>query len=264
MEYILSLSPFIIVLIVATFNWLMTFLGASLVLFVKSASKKLVCIALGSSAGIMIAASFFSLILPAKEQLESTGKLNLLIIPVGFICGVSLLMLIDKLLPHEHMMSHVQEGINPDHYSKNKLLMLAMTLHNIPEGLAVGVAFAGCQNENYLAALILAIGIGIQNFPEGTAISLPMHQCGKSRFKAMMYGQFSALVEVPAALLGYAFATLINGILPFALCFAAGAMMFVCIEELIPEANALKEVDVGTMSFMVGFMIMMMLDIMFG
>ncbi len=256
MEYILSLSPFIIVLIVATFNWLMTFLGASLVLFVKSASKKLVCIALGSSAGIMIAASFFSLILPAKEQLESTGKLNLLIIPVGFICGVSLLMLIDKLLPHEHMMSHVQEGINPDHYSKNKLLMLAMTLHNIPEGLAVGVAFAGCQNENYLAALILAIGIGIQNFPEGTAISLPMHQCGKSRFKAMMYGQFSALVEVPAALLGYAFATLIN-----ALCFAAGAMMFVCIEELIPEANATEGIDLGTISFMVGFVIMMSLDI---
>ncbi|MCB6706903.1 ZIP family metal transporter [[Clostridium] saccharogumia] len=261
MEYILSLSPFIIVLIVATFNWLMTFLGASLVLFVKSASKKLVCIALGSSAGIMIAASFFSLILPAKEQLESTGKLNLLIIPVGFICGVSLLMLIDKLLPHEHMMSHVQEGINPDHYSKNKLLMLAMTLHNIPEGLAVGVAFAGCQNENYLAALILAIGIGIQNFPEGTAISLPMHQCGKSRFKAMMYGQFSALVEVPAALLGYAFATLINGILPFALCFTAGAMMFVCIEELIPEANATEGIDLGTISFMVGFVIMMSLDI---
>ena len=125
MEYILSLSPFIIVLIVATFNWLMTFLGASLVLFVKNASKKLVCIALGSSAGIMIAASFFSLILPAKEQLESTGKLNLLIIPIGFICGVSLLMLIDKLLPHEHMMSHVQEGINPAHYSKNKLLMFS-------------------------------------------------------------------------------------------------------------------------------------------
>ena len=254
MEYILSLSPFIIVLIVATFNWLMTFLGASLVLFVKNASKKLVCIALGSSAGIMIAASFFSLILPAKEQLESTGKLNLLIIPIGFICGVSLLMLIDKLLPHEHMMSHVQEGINPAHYSKNKLLMLAMTLHNIPEGLAVGVAFAGCQNENYLAALILAIGIGIQNFPEGTAISLPMHQCGKSRFKAMMYGQFSAL-------LGYAFATLINGILPFALCFAAGAMMFVCIEELIPEANATEGIDLGTISFMVGFVIMMSLDI---
>lgn len=137
-----------------------------------------------------------------------------------------------------------------------------MTLHNIPEGLAVGVAFAGCQNNNYLPALILAIGIGIQNFPEGTAISLPMHQSGKSRFIAMMYGQFSAIVEIPAALLGYLFATIINGILPFALCFAAGAMLFVCIEELIPEANSSDEIDVGTISFMIGFLIMMVLDIM--
>ena len=138
MEYLLSLNPFIIVLIVATFNWLMTFFGASLVLFVRKASQKLICIALGSSAGIMVAASFFSLLLPAKDQLEAGGKLDLLIIPFG--------LLIDKLLPHEHMMSHEQEGINPGRFSKNKLLMLAMTLHNIPEGLAVGVAFASVAN----------------------------------------------------------------------------------------------------------------------
>ena len=261
MEYLLSLNPFIIVLIVATFNWLMTFFGASSVLFVRKASQKLICIALGSSAGIMVAASFFSLLLPAKDQLEAGGKLDLLIIPFGFICGVALLMLIDKLLPHEHMMSHEQEGINPGRFSKNKLLMLAMTLHNIPEGLAVGVAFAGCHDGNYLPALILALGIGIQNFPEGTAISLPMHQCGKSRFIAMMYGQFSAIVEIPAALLGFIFATLVNGVLPFALCFAAGAMFFVCIEELIPEANATEGIDLGTISFMIGFVIMMSLDI---
>ena len=248
MEYLLSLNPFIIVLIVATFNWLMTFFGASLVLFVRKASQKLICIALGSSAGIMVAASFFSLLLPAKDQLEAGGKLDLLIIPFGFICGVALLMLIDKLLPHEHMMSHEQEGINPGRFSKNKLL-------------AVGVAFAGCHDGNYLPALILALGIGIQNFPEGTAISLPMHQCGKSRFIAMMYGQFSAIVEIPAALLGFIFATLVNGVLPFALCFAAGAMFFVCIEELIPEANATEGIDLGTISFMIGFVIMMSLDI---
>lgn len=114
---------------------------------------------------------------------------------------------------------------------------------------------------NYLPALILALGIGIQNFPEGTAISLPMHQCGKSRFIAMMYGQFSAIVEIPAALLGFIFATLVNGVLPFALCFAAGAMFFVCIEELIPEANATEGIDLGTISFMIGFVIMMSLDI---
>ena len=136
MDYLLSLNPFVIVLLVATFNWLMTFLGASLVYFVKEASQKIVCFALGSSAGIMVGASFFSLILPALQYLENSSKLELLIIPIGFICGVSLLMIIDKLLPHEHLMSHDQEGINPNNYSKNKLLLLAMTLHNIPEGLA--------------------------------------------------------------------------------------------------------------------------------
>lgn len=258
MKYLLSLNPFIIVLIIATFNWSMTFFGASLVFFVRKESQKLICIALGSSAGIMVAASFFSLLLPAKQLLENG---NNLIIPFGFICGVAILMIVDKLLPHEHMMSHVQEGINPSSFSKNKLLMLAMTLHNIPEGLAVGVAFAGCSDGNYLPALILAIGIGIQNFPEGSAISLPMYQCGKSRFSAMMYGQFSAAVEIPSALIGYTFATLVEGVLPFALCFAAGAMLFVCIEELIPEANATDGIDLGTISFMIGFVIMMSLDI---
>ena len=140
-----------------------------------------------------------------------------------------------------------------------------MTLHNIPEGLAVGIAIASASAKtNLLPALILSIGIGIQNFPEGTAISLPLHENGLCRFKAMMYGQYSALVEIPSALLGFMFAQLFSSILPFALSFAAGAMMFVCIEELIPEANALKEIDVGTMSFMVGFMIMMMLDVLLG
>ena len=215
---------FLLALVLSIFNWLMTFLGSSLVYFVKSKSQKLVSIALGLAAGIMIAA--------------------------------------DKFLPHEHIISHQKEGPT-NTLSKNKLLLLAMTLHNIPEGLAVGIAIASVKT-NLVPALILSIGIGIQNFPEGTAISLPLHESGISRFKAMMYGQYSALVEIPSALLGFLFAQLFSSILPFALSFAAGAMMFVCIEELIPEANALKEVDVGTMSFMVGFMIMMMLDIMFG
>lgn len=263
MDYLMSLSPFLIVCLVTTFNWLMTFFGASLVFFVKKASNKIVCFALGSSAGIMVGASFFSLIMPALGQLENGSKVELLIVPLGFVCGTAFLMIIDKLLPHEHMISHDQEGLNPNNYSKNKLLLLAMTLHNIPEGLAVGVAFAGCQNGNYLPALMVAIGIGIQNFPEGTAISLPLYQCGKSKIAALMYGQFSAIVEIPAALIGYIFASLINGLLPFALCFAAGAMMFVCIEELIPEANRTKGIDFGTASFMIGFVIMMSFDIFF-
>ena len=251
-----NLQLFLLALLLSIFNWLMTFLGSSLVYFVKSKSQKLVSIALGLAAGIMIAATFFSLLLPAIQQVED-HLLLLFLIPLVFFSGGLFLRLCDKFLPHEHIISHQKEG------PKNKLLLLAMTLHNIPEGLAVGIAIASVKT-NLVPALILSIGIGIQNFPEGTAISLPLHESGISRFKAMMYGQYSALVEIPSALLGFLFAQLFSSILPFALSFAAGAMMFVCIEELIPEANALKEVDVGTMSFMVGFMIMMMLDVMFG
>ena len=254
-----NLQLFLLALVLSIFNWLMTFLGSSLVYFVKSKSQKLVSIALGLAAGIMIAATFFSLLLPAIQQVEDH---LLFLIPLVFFSGGLFLRLCDKFLPHEHIISHQKEGPT-NTLSKNKLLLLAMTLHNIPEGLAVGIAIASVKT-NLVPALILSIGIGIQNFPEGTAISLPLHESGISRFKAMMYGQYSALVEIPSALLGFLFAQLFSSILPFALSFAAGAMMFVCIEELIPEANALKEVDVGTMSFMVGFMIMMMLDVMFG
>ena len=245
-----NLQLFLLVLILSIFNWLMTFFGSSLV-----------CIALGLAAGIMIAATFFSLLLPAIQQVEEHFLL-LFFIPITFFIGGLFLRLCDKYLPHEHIISHQKEG-PANTLSKNKLLLLAMTLHNIPEGLAVGIAIASAKT-NLLPALILSIGIGIQNFPEGTAISLPLHENGLCRFKAMMYGQYSALVEIPSALLGFMFAQLFSSILPFALSFAAGAMMFVCIEELIPEANALKEIDVGTMSFMVGFMIMMMLDILLG
>ena len=238
----------------------MTMLGASLVFFTKKNSKKLVSIALGSSAGIMIAASFFSLILPAMDLLENSGRLSLLIVPFGFLCGVLFLTVCDHLLPHEHMLSHEVEGVQSK-LSQNQLLMLAMTLNNIPEGLAVGVAFAGCTN-NLLPALILSIGIGIQNFPEGTAISLPMFQAGKSKFVSLMYGQFSGIVEIPAAIIGFIFASTVSNILPFSLCFAAGAMLFVCVEELIPEASTDGQIDIGAISTMAGFLIMMILDIM--
>ena len=238
----------------------MTMLGASLVFFTKKNSKKLVSIALGSSAGIMIASSFFSLILPAMDLLENSGRLSLLIVPFGFLCGVLFLTVCDHLLPHEHMLSHEVEGVQSK-LSQNQLLMLAMTLHNIPEGLAVGVAFAGCTN-NLLPALILSIGIGIQNFPEGTAISLPMFQAGKSKFVSLMYGQFSGIVEIPAAIIAFIFASTVSNILPFSLCFAAGAMLFVCVEELIPEASTDGQIDIGAISTMAGFLIMMILDIM--
>lgn len=261
MEFIKNANPLLLVIIATTFNWLLTFLGAGLVYFVKKESKRITCIALGSSAGIMISASFFSLLLPAMEYNSSNTTISKLTIPIGFTCGVILLRLLDKFLPHEHMQSHQQEGINPNKYSKNKLLMFAMALHNIPEGLAVGVSFAGAVYGNYLPAFILALGVGIQNLPEGSAISIPMHSNGKSKFKAMMYGQFPGFVELPSAIIGYLCASLMNGILPFALSFAAGAMMFVCVEDLIPEANSANDIDIGTLSYMVGFIVMMTLDI---
>ncbi len=257
---ILKEMPFLIFIGAIVFNWLSTFLGASLVYITKKENQNLVSIALGSSAGIMIAASFFSLIMPAMEQLENTSRWGLLIVPLGFFCGVLFLTLCDHFLPHEHMMSHEREGVKSK-LSQNQLLMLAMTLHNIPEGLAVGVAFA-CAKQDIIPALILSIGIGIQNFPEGTAISLPMHQYGKSKFVALMYGQFSGIIEIPAAIIGYLFASTINNILPFALCFAAGAMLFVCVEDLIPEASCKNKIDIGAIACMCGFLIMMTLDIM--
>ena len=242
------------------FNWLMTLGGASLVFLANKTNKNLVSIALGSSAGIMIAASFFSLILPAMNLLEDKNKLFLLIIPLGFLCGVLFLSLCDHFLPHQHMLSKEIEGVHTS-LSKNHLLMLAMTLHNIPEGLAVGIAFAS-QSQNYIPAIILSIGIGIQNFPEGTAVALPLYQNGKSKWSSLMYGQFSGIIEIPAAIIGYIFASLISNILPFALSFAAGAMLFVCVEELIPEASTDGHIDIGAISCMTGFLIMMILDIM--
>lgn len=257
---ILFNTPFLIFIGAIIFNWLSTLLGASLVYITNQENKNLVSIALGSSAGIMIAASFFSLLLPAMDLLEGLSKWYLLIIPLGFLCGVLFLTLCDHFLPHEHMLSHEREGIQSK-LSQNQLLMLAMTLHNIPEGLAVGVAFASAS-QNIIPALILSIGIGIQNFPEGTAISLPMHQYGKTKFQSLMYGQFSGIIEIPSAIIGYIFASAINNILPFALSFAAGAMLFVCVEDMIPEASCKNQIDIGAISCMCGFFIMMLLDIM--
>ena len=260
MLMILQKMPVLVFILAIIFNWLSTLLGASLVFFTKKESPRLVSIALGSSAGIMIAASFFSLLLPAIELLESSSKILLFMIPLGFFFGVLFLYLCDHFLPHVHMLSLNREGVNSK-FSQNQLLMLAMTLHNIPEGLAVGVAFA-CAYNNIVPALILSIGIGIQNFPEGTAIALPMHQYGKSRLTSLMYGQFSGIIEIPSAIIGYLFATSIQNILPFALSFAAGAMLFVCVENLIPEAISNHQTDIGTIACMCGFIIMMTLDIM--
>ncbi len=249
---------FILLLIFVTINWLTTLLGSSLVFFTSKQNDKLISIALGSSAGIMIAASFFSLLLPAIEMVEGKGLFYLLMIPIGFICGVFFLRSLDYIIPHIHIVSRIKEG-KLKKIDDKYLVFLAMTLHNIPEGLAVGVAFA--SKDYILGAMILSISIAIQNIPEGAAIALPMHSYGKSKKSSFLYGQFSGIVEIPSAIIGYLFASSLDMLLPLTLCFGAGAMIFVCIEEIIPEAVTKSYRDESAMACMAGFMIMMILDV---
>lgn len=261
MNFILNLPSLVVVFICSTLNWLLTALGSTLVYFIKNENKKLNEIALGSSSGIMIAATFFSLLLPAITLLENQPKFYLALLPLVFMLGAGFVSVLDHLLPHEHLITHEKEGLHPTHHTHANLLMFAMTLHNIPEGLAVGVAFANTLPEARIAALILSIGIGIQNLPEGLAISLPMKNAGMSKFKSMMYGQFSAIVEIPSAIIGYLAASIFNEILPFTLAFAAGAMLFVVVEELIPESKKNDASILGSFTCILGFVIMMALDI---
>lgn len=263
MDFINTIDPFVLVMFTVTFNWLMTLVGASLVWFVKEENEKLVCIALGCSAGIIIAASFFYLLLPAKELLALYSPWHLIIIPLGFICGVLILRLCNRLFPHEIVIPYQKNEVDTKRNSKNKLLMLAMAMHNIPEGIAVGISIAGAMHSHYLPALALAIGISIQNLAEGMAISLSMHHGEISKFKAMIDGQLPGIVEIPCGFLGYIFATKMPHMLPFFLSLSAGAMMFICIEELVPKANRRGNIDISTISCIAGFLIIVTLDILF-
>ena len=248
------------------FTFLMTTLGSALVFFFKDEVKSFYQqLFLGFAAGIMIAASVWSLLIPSMEMAEANGQNSALILGGGFIIGALFLLFLDHVIP-QHLNEDKPEGPK-SMLGKNTMLVLAVTLHNIPEGFAVGLTFAIAASNSSItlaSAFALALGIGLQNLPEGAAISLPLKQGGMSRTKAFVYGSLSGIVEPIAGVIAGFTIHIMQTILPVCLSFAAGAMMFVCIEELIPEANALKEVDVGTMSFMVGFMIMMMLDIMFG
>lgn len=229
----------------------MTFLGASCIFFFKKEPKRLKEIALGSSSGLMIGATFFSLLLPAIELLQQQTLL-LFFLPISFLLGAIFVKLIHHLL-----------SLNNPFCSKALLLFLVMTIHNFPEGLAVGIAFASPLENVLQSACLLSIGIGIQNFPEGLAVSLPMYQTGKNRFKSFMYGQASALIEIPAALLGYFALSFFDTILPYALSFSAGAMIYVVIEELIPEAKQENQ-SLASYAFIVGFVIMMWFDLLLG
>ena len=265
MEHFAAMNPIHQALIATLFTWGVTALGSAPVFFVRTINQRLMDGLLGMAAGVMIAASFWSLLAPAIEL--SGGSW----VPAtaGFLGGGLFLYLLDKLLPHLHpgLPMKDAEGISTS-WQRSILLVLAITLHNIPEGLAVGVAFgaaaAGIDGASLGAAIALAIGIGIQNFPEGTAVAMPLRREGLGRFKCFWYGQLSGAVEPVAGVLGAWAVLVMRPILPYALAFAAGAMIFVCVEELIPESQRNENTDFATLGAIFGFAIMMMLDVALG
>lgn len=267
--WFVELNPILQALLATLFTWGVTALGASIVFFTKNVSKRTLDVMLGFAAGVMIAASYWSLLAPAIEMSEHLGSLKWVPALVGFLSGAAFLRVVDMFLPHLHLnadMSEV-EGV-PTNLGRSTLLVLAITLHNIPEGLAVGVAFgavaAGYPSATLAGAVALAIGIGIQNFPEGTAVAVPLRRDGMSRTRSFMYGQFSGMVEPIAGVIGAAAVIIAQPILPYALAFAAGAMIFVVVEEVIPESQASGYGDLATMGCMVGFGVMMTLDVALG
>lgn len=250
------------------FPYLMTSLGAATVfLFAKNMSRKIQGMFLGFAAGVMIAASIFSLLLPAIEEVEATGGVGWLVASFGFVCGALFLTVLDYFLPHQHLNTDESEGLSSN-LSKSSLLMLAVTMHNIPEGMAVGLSFALAlahgDEASLLAAFALAIGMGIQNFPEGAAISLPLKSQGKSAKKAFVLGSLSGVVEPIFAGLTLVLFKYISSMLPFLLSFSAGAMMFVTVEELIPEAQTEAHSHYATFGILAGFVLMMVFDVALG
>ncbi len=268
-QWFLQLSPITQALIGTTFTWFVTALGAAMVFFFKKIDRKVLDGMLGCAAGVMIAASFWSLLAPAIEMVEADGGIPWVPPLIGFLSGGIFLWCADKLLPHLHpgFPAKDAEGIKTG-WQRSVLLVLAITLHNIPEGLAVGVAFgaaaAGHSSATVGAAIALAIGIGIQNFPEGAAVSVPLRREGLSRTKSFLYGQASGIVEPIAGVIGAAAVLFMQPILPYALSFAAGAMIYVVAEELIPESQAERHSDIPTIGVMLGFAIMMTLDVALG
>ncbi|MFZ5807772.1 MAG: ZIP family metal transporter [Chloroflexota bacterium] len=266
MEAFALIPPLWQALIATCFTWFVTALGASAVFFFREVNRRVLDAMLGFAAGVMIAASFWSLLAPAIEMAEMSGTPGWIPAVVGFLSGGAFLWVIDKLLPHLHLglPTEEAEGIKT-RWQRSVLMILAITLHNFPEGLAVGVAFgavaAGLPSATLSGAIALALGIGIQNYPEGVAVSLPLRGEGFSRRKSFMFGQLSGMVEPIAGVLGAAAVLSMQAILPYALAFAAGAMIYVVVEELIPESQLEMSTDVATIGAMLGFAVMMALDV---
>lgn len=265
-EWFLSIHPVAQALLATGFTWALTALGAGLVFLTRRVSQRVLDAMLGFSGGVMIAASYWSLLAPAIEHAQENALPAWLVAAIGFCLGGASLLAMDKTLPHLHLGfgDHEAEGRRTT-WHRSILLVLAITMHNIPEGLAVGVAFggaaAGLSASSIAGAVALAVGIGIQNFPEGVAVAMPLRREGFSRLKCFWYGQLSAVVEPFAGVAGAAAVMTFRPILPYALAFAAGAMIYVVVEELIPESHRAGNVDLATTSLMLGFTVMMVLDV---
>jgi ZIP family zinc transporter len=268
-KFFTEIGPVWSALIATTFTWLVTAAGASLVFFFKTMNRGILDPMLGFTGGVMVAASFWSLLNPAIEMSEKMYRYAWVPAAVGFFLGALFIYFLDKVTPHLHLNFGVEEseGVKTKLH-KTTLLILAITLHNIPEGLAVGVLFGaaatGIDGASITAAITLAIGIGIQNFPEGIAVSMPLRRHGVSRLRSFWYGQLSAIVEPVAGVIGALAVIYMQPILPFALAFAAGAMIFVVVEEVIPETQRDKYTDRSVLGFIGGFLVMMILDVALG
>lgn len=254
------------------FTYALTAMGAALVFFTKTVNDKVMDAMMGFAAGVMIAASFWSLLTPSISMAEAQGMIEWLPAAIGFLTGGLFLRICDAYMPHLHPGFPIEEAEGvPTSWRRATLLVLAITLHNIPEGLAVGVLFGAAASgvdptgsATILGAVSLALGIGIQNFPEGVAVSMPLRREGISVGKSFWYGQLSGIVEPISAVIGAAAVLMIQPILPYALAFAAGAMIYVVIEELIPESQLHGNTDIATLGTMVGFSVMMILDVALG
>ena len=263
-------------LIGGLFTWLLTAIGATLVFFFKSSNRKALDMCLGFTGGVMIAASFWSLLSPAIATVEKQQELGITNLPiwfapaVGFLLGALFLYFLDKKIPHLHLFESVENAEGPkSDLKKTELLVLAIALHNIPEGLAVGVAFGALASGMDIGmemggAIALAIGMGLQNAPEGFAVSMPLRRQGMSKFKSWQWGQLSAIVEPVFAVIGAAIVITVYPILPYALSFAAGAMIFIVIEEVIPESQRGGNADLASIGLILGFIVMMILDVSLG
>jgi len=263
-DWFVAQSPIVQALIATTCTWLATALGAGLVLFFKKIDRRILDGLLGFAAGVMIAASFWSLLAPAIEMTRAQGKTPWVPAAAGFLLGGLFLRVIDFILPHLHAGFEKAEGIKTN-WQRTVLLVLAITLHNIPEGLAVGVAFGAIGLSGGAAtlgaAIALTIGMCLQNFPEGMAVSVPLRREGFSRSKSFFWGQFSGLMEPLAGVAGALAVLQARPLLPWAMAFAAGAMIYVVVEEVIPESQICEHTDIATIGTMVGFVLMMVLDI---